>query len=238
VRATAGGLTAAASFSATQPLPAVRLEKVSGDNAVCLTRSTNCTFVVRAVDVNGVPVPGASITWSTPNGCAAPNVTITDGFGLATAPILCATLPAGDYTQIATLNTNQQQISFAFGLRGVILTFESVDNNGVSTYAVTASAPASGLSVKVDYRSGPAANYVTLLDLNRTVTPAVLLVGYDASELPFGDYTFDVIVSTTTPGLGPGVATIMFNPSTSSFKQPNARRQPTSRRVPVASRAP
>jgi uncharacterized protein YjdB len=237
VRATVSGTAASATFTATQPLPAVGLQKVSGDGAQCPTRSPTCSFVAKAVDVNGVPVPGASVRWSAPTSCAQPIIMTTDAFGLATASVLCTTLPVGNHTQIATLVANQQQVSFAFSLQGIILSLESVDSAGVSTYAVTSSAPAAGLTVTVQYRSGPVKDYVTFV-LNRTSTPAVLTVNFNAAALPIGDYTFDITVSTTTPGLGPAVDTITFNPSSFLFMQPNARWQPTSGRAPVAPRAP
>jgi hypothetical protein len=238
VRATAGGVTGSASFTATTPLPAARLEKVSGDGAACPTRSTSCTFVVRAVDVNGVPVPGAQITWSAMPACAPTAVVTTDASGLATSPNICST-PAGTYTQLATLQANQQQVSFSFSLRGVVLSLQSVDGAGIVSYAVTsATGVASGLTADVQYRSGPADGYVTVLKLDRTVTPAVLSVAFDASNLPPGDYAFDLIVSTTTPGIGPGVETVTFSNSYESFRVPNAQRRPVPARISVAPSAP
>jgi uncharacterized protein YjdB len=238
VRAAAGGATASATFTVTTPLPAARLEKVSGDGTACPTQSTNCTFVVRAVDANGVPVPGTQITWSALPTCAPPTFATTDANGLATSSNICSTA-AGTYTQIATLQTNQQQVSFSFSLRGVVLAFQSVDSSGVSTYAVTsATNVASGLSVDVKYRSGPAEGYVTVLKLNRTATPAVLSVAFDASNLPSGDYEFDLIVSTTTPGIGPGVETVRFSNSFESFTAPNAQRRPSPARISAAPSAP
>jgi hypothetical protein len=189
------------------------------------------------VDVNGVAVPNTPITWSFPAGCGAPVAVSTDAFGLATTSLPCATLPVGNYTHTATLVANQQKAIFAFSLQGIILSLESIDSLGVSTYSVTSSAPASGLTVTIQYRSGPVKDYATFA-LNRSSTPAVLTVDLNASGLPIADYTLDVIVSTTTPGLGSGVDTITFNPSSVGFIQPNARRQPTSSRAPVAPRAP
>jgi hypothetical protein len=238
VSATAGEATASGSFTATQPLPASRLEKVSGDGSACPTQSTGCTFVVRAVDVNGVPVPGTAVQWSSPTVCGPSKVLQTDVLGLSTAVNLCSTVPAGTYSQVATLLTNQQQASFSFSLVGLVLSLESFDSAGVATYTVTSTAPASGLSLSVNYVSGPVAGYVDQLSLNRTVTPALMKLGYPAAELPFADYTFEVIVSTTTPGIGPGVETITFNPQSFYFKQPNAQRRPTPIQAPAAPRAP
>jgi adhesin/invasin len=238
VRATAGGATASASFTATTPLPAARLEKVSGDGTACPTQSTSCTFVVRAVDANGVPVPGAQIAWSALPTCAPPRFATTDASGLATSSNICSA-PAGTYTQIATLQTNQQQVSFSFSLRGVVLSLQSVDSSGISTYGVTSgTSVASGLSVEVKYQSGPVDGYLTVLELNRTVTPALLSVAFDSFNLPPGDYEFDLIVSTTTPGIGPGVATVSFSNSFNFFTEPNARRRPLPTRIFVAPSAP
>ena len=238
MRAKVGEATASASFTATTALPVARLEKISGDGAACPTQTKSCTFVVRSVDVNGVPVPGVAVRWSSPNACGAPTDVTTDALGLATSANICSTVPAGVYTQTATLLVNQQQVSFLFSLRGVSLSLESVDTSGVTIYSVTsATTQADGLTVTIQYRSGPAKDYITRLDLNRTSTPALLTLDY-ASLLPIGDYTYDIIVSTTTPGLGPAVKTVTFNPSSGFFTQPNAQRQPTSRRVPVAPRAP
>jgi hypothetical protein len=239
VTATAGGATASGSFTATQPLPASRLEKVSGDGSACPTQSTGCTFVVRAVDVNGVAVPGASVNWSALPACAPAKLATTDANGLATASNICSTAPAGTYTQIATLLTNQQQASFSYSLRGVSLSLQSVDSAGAYTLSVTSTTTAaSGLSVDVQYRSGPADKYVTVLKLNRTVTPAILTVAYDSFNLPSGDYVFDVIVSTTTSGLGPAVETFKFSNSLGFVQLPNAPRRPMPIQAPVAPRAP
>jgi uncharacterized protein YjdB len=225
IRATLGTVSATAQFTATQPLPASRLEKVSGDGSVCPTRSTGCTFVVRAVDVNGVPVAGTTVIWSSTAECDLPRSAITDDNGLATGTNTCSAVQPGTYTQVATLVTNQQQATFSYSLRGLSIAFVSMDSlSGVRTYAVTSSTgPATGLTLAVDYRSGPAANYVTVLDLSGTSAPATLRVSYYGSELPFGDYTFDVIVSTTTPGIGPGTATVKFTVSPNFFVQPDVR---------------
>ena len=222
----------------TAALPAERLEKVSGDDAVCPTQTTTCTFVVRAVDVNGVPVPGASVSWSSPNTCGAPIVATTDGFGLATVANLCATAAAGTYTQTATLVSNQQQASFVYTVRGLAVVFPSVDV-GVRTDDVTSgTTQASGLSVAAKYRSGPVANYGQVVTLNRTVTPAAPTLAFDESQLPFGNYVPDITVSTTTPGIGTGVETIVFTPVPSGFSTSNAPRRQDLRRASVALRAP
>jgi uncharacterized protein YjdB len=238
VRATAGGATASASFTATASLPAARLEKVSGDGTACPTQSTSCAFVVRAVDVTGVPVSGAQIAWSVLPACAPPTLATTDASGFTTSPNMCSTAP-GTYTQTATLQTNQQQVSFSFTLRGVGLAFQSFDSSGVYTFAVTSTTTvASGLSVDVRYRSGPVNNYLTVLKLDRTVTPALLSVAYNPSNLPFGDYVFDVIVSTTTSGLGPGVETFKFSNANGFSAEPNESRLPIPARFSIAPRAP
>jgi len=216
VRAAVGGQTASAQFTAVQPLPAVRLVKVSGDGAICPTRSTSCTFVVRAVDVNGAAVPGASVSWSASGACAAPRLISSDDNGLSTSQNICSLVPAGTYTQVATLTTNQQQVTFAYTLRGLVLTPQGVDNVGAYYFAVTSpTVAATDLKATVEYKSGPAANYVTGLDLDRATTPATLRVVFNEIEIPFGTYTFDVIVSTSTAGIGPGMTTITFNPDTS-----------------------
>jgi hypothetical protein len=109
---------------------------------------------------------------------------------------------------------------------------QSVDSSGISTYGVTSgTSVASGLSVEVKYQSGPVDGYLTVLELNRTVTPAVLSVAFDSFNLPPGDYEFDLIVSTTTPGIGPGVATVSSPNSFNFFTEPNARRRPLPTRI-------
>jgi hypothetical protein len=216
VRATLGSSSATAQFTATQPLPPVRLAKVSGDGAICLTRSTGCTFVVRALDVNGAAVPGASVSWSGSGACGSPTVIVTDDDGLSTATNICSAVPAGTYSQTATLLANQQQALFSYTLRGLVLASQGSDSFGAVYFGVTTpTVAASGLKATVEYKSGPATNYVTGLDLDRTTTPATLRVVYNEIQIPFGTYTFDVIVSTTTSGIGPGMATITFNPDSS-----------------------
>jgi len=121
VRASAGGATASATFAATQQLPAARLEKVSGDGAVCPTRSTSCTFVVRAVDANGAAVPNATVSWASAGNCGSGKLTTTDGNGLASAANICSAAPPGTYAQLATLTSNGQQVSFSYSLRGLVL---------------------------------------------------------------------------------------------------------------------
>jgi hypothetical protein len=171
--------------------------------------------------------------------CGGPLLAPTDGFGLSTATNTCPTAPPGTYTQTATLVSNQQQASFSYSLRGLSVVLVSQDSAGVRTYNVTSAATqASGLAVTAKYRSGPVANYVQVLTLNRTVTPAVLTVAFDESQLPVGDYVLDITVSTTTPGLGSATETIVFNPANSLGSTANARRRLDSRRAPVAPRAP
>jgi uncharacterized protein YjdB len=240
VRATVAGQSASAQFVATQPLPAARLVKVSGDGAICPTRTTACTFVVRAVDVNGAAVAGASVSWSAVGGCGASKVLVTDDNGLSTAANICSVVPAGTYSQVATLLTNQQQAIFTYTLRGVILTLEGIDQFGSYIYSVTSpTVAATGLKASVDYKSGPAANYVTGLDLRGTTTPTSLTVTFNQVAIPFGTYTFDVVVSTTTPGIGPGMVTITFVVDTSSFFiQPNERARQLPRALQGVLRSP
>lgn len=231
VRATLGTATASAQFTSAQSLPAVRLEKVSGDGVTCPTRSTTCTFVVRAVDTNGVPVPGAAVTWSSNTTCGPFQSLRTDAFGLSTASNICANVPTGAYTQTASLASAQFSVSFSFSLRGLVLQLQSIDSyTGAYIYSVTSpSGPATGLDATVDYRSGPASDYVSSLTLTSKSTPATLTVDYYNSQLPIGSYVFDVIVSTTTTGLGPGSATISFSTdSLGYFATPNDRARATS----------
>ena len=211
VRATLGTATASATFNAVAPLPAARLEKVSGDGAVCPTRSTGCTFVVRAVDVNGEPSPGASIAWSSNTACGPARVVAADENGLAASTNICSAVAAGAYTQVATLQTNGQQASFAFTLRGLRVAFESFDNFGAAIFSVTSpDGAAAGLSATFEYKSGPISNYVSESTLNRTFAPAFLTVAYYNEQMPFGNYVVDVVVSTATAGIGPGVYRFSF----------------------------
>ena len=226
VRATAGGVTGTAQFVASQALPASRLEKVAGDGVTCPTRSTSCTFVVRALDANGAPVPGASVSWASNIACGSPKLVASDNNGLATTSNLCSNIAAGTYTQTATLVSNGAQVSFSFSLRGLVLTLQNVDSFGNYIYSVTSpSGAAAGLTASVAYRSGQVTDYVSVLALNGATTPAVLTVGYDPYSLPIGEYTFDLIVSTTTSGIGPGVETITFFVDSGGFvSRSNARR--------------
>ena len=215
VSATVGDIVATADFTSTPVIPASRLEAVSGNGSSCPTYSTKCTLVARALDVDGFPVAGAPVRWSTTNqGCAEPKSATTDDDGLTSATNLCSANLPGLYEQTVSLANVPEQAGFHYFLRGLVLTLQSFDTSGVATYSVTSATPAEGLSVTVAYRSGPATNYVTQLDLNGSTTPAVLVVKYDRSALPPGLYTFDVIVSTTTPGIGPAVASESFEAST------------------------
>jgi uncharacterized protein YjdB len=240
VRATTGGVTATAQFIATQPLPAARLEKVSGDGATCPTRSTSCTFVVRTVDANGGSVPNVSVSWASNATCGSPKVVSSDNTGLATATNICSTVAPGAYTQTATLISNGQQVSFSFTLRGLVLTLQDIDSFGNYIYTVaSASGAATGLTVAVSYVSGQVTNYVSLLKLSSTSTPATLTVGFDQFSLPIGNYVFDVIVSTTTTGIGPGVDRVTFSVDSGGFVfQPNERRSQPSTAAVRAVRAP
>ena len=221
VRATLGNLTASAQFNGTTQLPAVGLQKVSGDNGTCATRSTTCVFVARAIDVNGVAVPNTAITWSAAGGCGQSRVVSTDAQGLSTTTNICSSVPAGAYTQTAALPNNLANVSFAFSLRGLILTLKAVDDSaGTWTFDITSPTPATGLTYAAEYISGPGANYVTQLELNRNFTPATLIVGIDGSNIQSGPYTFNVVVSTTTPGVGPGMATIPFFNSSGLMSPP------------------
>ena len=224
VTATVGAAFATAPFTATPVIPASQLEQVSGNGTSCPTYSTACTLVARAVDVDGFPVTGETVTWSTSNqGCAPSKTATTDADGLTSTSNLCSAAKPGLYEQTVALTGAPAQQTFHYTLQGLVLTLESVDSLGVATYSVSSATPAQGLSVTVAYKSGPATNYVTKLDLNRTTTPAVLVVGYDRSNLPIGSYTFDITVSTTTPGLGPAVATESFSAPFVIFNQPNVQ---------------
>jgi hypothetical protein len=177
------------------------------------------------------------VSWASPNTCGAAIVVTTDAFGLSTTTNRCATSPPGTYTQTATLVSNQQQTSFSYTVQGLSIVLQNIDSVGVRTYDITSkTTQAAGLSVTVRYRSGPVANYVEVLTLNRSVTPAVLTVGFDESQLPIGDYVLDITVSTTTPGFGPAIETVVFNTASSFIS--NARRRLDSRRAAVAPRAP
>jgi uncharacterized protein YjdB len=243
VRATAGGVSGTAQFVATAPLPAARLEKVAGDGTACATWSSACTFIVRAVDVNGAPVAGASVLWSGTAGCPTGPVTTSDADGLATATNVCSAVQPGAYTQTATLANNQQQALFNYTLRGLTLTSKA-DSNGLVTVTIQSSfGTAQGLVASIKYVSGPASNYITAPSLDRTSTPATLTLPINYSQLPYGTYTFDVTVTTTTPGLGQGVRTLTFindyyvGYSVGTFGQPSAA-QPAATSTTVAGTAP
>jgi uncharacterized protein YjdB len=228
VRATLGVNNGNAQFTATPALPAARLEKVSGDGAVCPTRSTTCTFVARAVDINGVPVPNALVTWSSNFVCGAPRQIATDATGLSTATNICSTATAGAYTQTAALPSVQQQVSFAYSLRGLVLSLQDIDSYGNYIYSVSSPAtPANGLSVAIEYTSGPVKDYVTDVRLTSTSTPTTLTIGLGGLDLPISDYTLNVVVSTTTPGIGPGVDAVSFTVDSAYgfIALPNANRR-------------
>ncbi|HUQ83041.1 MAG TPA: Ig-like domain-containing protein [Gemmatimonadaceae bacterium] len=225
VRATVQGVSAAVQFTGTPVLPASRLEKVSGDGSTCPTRSTSCSFVVRAVDANGSSVPGTQVAWQSAIGCGQAVVIVTDAVGLSTAPNLCSSAKPGPYTQVATLQANQQTASFGYTLRGLLVSLQSADSTGLPTYAVTSPiGPATGLAVAIEYVSGPTDGYVTTSQLNVTTTPAVLRISFDPYSLPYGAYRFNIVVSTTTPGIGPGVETVTFDTSNYGFVGGNRTR--------------
>ena len=212
VRATLGSLTSSATFDVVAPLPPARLEKVSGDGAVCPTHSTSCAFVVRVVDVDGFPTPGATVIWSSNTVCGPPRIVAADANGLASSTNICSAVASGTYTQTATLQTNQQQASFAFTLRGLQVSLQSFESDGTAVFTIENpdGTVASGLSVTFEYKSGPMTDYATLLGLNRTTTPAIATVQYVHEQMPYGDYVLDVVVATTTPGIGPGIERFSF----------------------------
>lgn len=237
VRASAGGATASASFAATEPLPAAQLEKVSGDGAACATYSSGCTFVVRALDVEGFPVAGAHIEWFSESGCPSGANTVTDDEGLSSTTNFCSATP-GKYTQTALLLTNQQEVTFTYTLQGLTLTILGTDTSGKTSIGVrNSTGTASGLAASVKYVSGPVANYVTGLGVSPSTTPATVTFSIDYSKLPVGGYVFDVIVTTTTPGIGPGIATFEFFNDSGADAQPLIRRisiRPTADASPAA----
>ena len=224
VRATAGGASSSATFTAMQPLPASRLEKVSGDGIACPTHSTSCSFVVRAVDATGSPVGGAAISWTGSIGCPAGPNTTSDANGLSTAANVCSAVAPGTYHQSATLLTNQFAAQFTYSLRGIAMTSSFAGSSSIAVDITSATATAEGLAASVRYRTGPIGNYFTSLQLNRTFTPAVLTMFLGFANLPPGSYTFEVTVTTTTPGLGPGIQTFGFEVSAGSFVQPRIQR--------------
>jgi hypothetical protein len=237
VRVAIDAATASAQLTVFQPLPASRLVKVSGDGSSCATGSSTCAFSVRAVDVNGFPAAGASVSWSS-SFCSGSKFSTTDADGVASATNIC-TAPAGSYTQTATLSTTQSQVTFTYTLVGLVVTLQSIDTADVYTYSVRSSAgTAAGLTARVNYLSGPATNYVQKLALAGSTTPTTLTFDLDPSALPFGEYTFDVIVSTTTPGIGPGVVTVSFGGGPNFSIQPNAQMRRASAVSTPASRVP
>jgi len=239
VRATAGATTATVQFTGTPVLPASRLEKVSGDGSICPTRSTTCTFVVRAVDANGSPVPGAAITWRSPLACGLQAQTVTDAVGLSTSANVCSVAKAGAYAQTATLQATQQQASFAYTLRGLLVTLESTDSTGMPTYAITSPAgTAAGLTTTIEYLSGPTTGYVKGIGLTRTTTPAAVKISFDPFNLPSGVYAFNIVVSTTTPGIGPGFETFTFDTSNYGYVQRARPGTTPSAAAPVVPRSP
>lgn len=212
ITASTGGASASAPFTATPVIPASRLEQVSGNGGTCPTFSSLCTFVARAVDVDGYPVTGETVTWSTSNqGCAPSKTVTTDADGLTSTTNLCSATKPGLYEQTVSLLSVNDQQTFHYTLQGLLITLDSIDAAGVARYSVTSLTPAQGLTAVVTYKTGPATNYVTTLTLSTTTTPATLVVGFDKANLPVGAYTFDVTVSTTTQGLGPAVATRSFS---------------------------
>jgi len=237
VRAAVDAVTASAQLNVIQPLPAVRIVKASGDGSSCAAGSSSCVFSVRAFDVNGFPVAGASVGWSS-SFCSGSKSTITDDNGFASATNIC-TAPPGSYTQTAILSTTQSQVTFSYTLAGLVLSLQSIDTADVYTYAVKSSAgAAAGLTVRVNYLSGPATNYVQKLSLAASTTPTTLTFDLNPSALPFGEYAFDVIVSTTTAGIGPGVVTVTFAGGPTFLIQPNVRMRRASTAVAPSSRAP
>ncbi|HEX6367740.1 MAG TPA: Ig-like domain-containing protein [Longimicrobium sp.] len=72
-------------FTATSgPGAAASLQKVSGDGQQGRAGSVLAdSLVVRAVDVYGNPVPGATVTWSAPSGSASPATVVTGADGKA-----------------------------------------------------------------------------------------------------------------------------------------------------------
>ena len=237
VRAAVDAATASAQFNATQPLPASRIVKIAGDGASCATGSAGCLFSVRALDVNGFPVAGASVGWSS-SYCGGSKTSTTDDNGVASATNIC-TSPAGTYTQTAILSTTQSQVTFSYALAGLVLSLESIDSADVYTYVVRSSAGAAGgLTVRVNYLTGPATNYVQKLALAAATTPTTLTFDLDPFALPYGEYAFDIIVSTTTPGIGPGVVTVSFAGGPTFFTQPNVQTRRAATVPAPASRAP
>jgi uncharacterized protein YjdB len=225
IGAMSGTVSATAQFTGTPVLPAARLEKVSGDGSFCATRSTSCSFVVRAVDASGSPVPGVAISWQ--SACGQAVQAVTDNVGYSTSANLCSAVKPGAYTQIATLLSNQQQASFAYTLRGLVVALESVDDDGLPTFSITSpSGTASGLTVAIEYSTGGTSGYVTGITLNRTTTPATAALYIDISALPYGIYRFNIVALTTTPGFGPGTDTFTFDTSNYGYVD-GARRRAT-----------
>jgi hypothetical protein len=179
------------------------------------------------VDANGSPVPGAAISWQSAIACGQPVQSVTDDVGYSTSPNLCSSVKAGAYTQTATLQSNQQQASFSYTLRGLTVTLESLDSYGLPTFTVTSPVgTAAGLTTAIEYVSGPAGGYVTGAIFSRTTTPATLTLSFDISALPYGIYRFNVVVLTTTPGIGPGTETFTFDTSNYGYVE-GARRRAT-----------
>lgn len=118
-------------------------------------------------------------------------------------------------------------MSFSYTLRGLLLTQQSQDSFGNFLLSVTsASGLASGLTAAPDYRNSPVTGYVSTLGLSGTTTPTTLTVGFDTSQLTPGNYDVDVIVSTTTPGIGPGTASFTVVVDTAFGFSASAARQP------------
>jgi uncharacterized protein YjdB len=233
VSAAVAGVVGTAPFTATPVTPAVGLEVVSGNGAFCPTYSLSCVLVARALDVDGFPVTGAVVTWSTTSqGCSPSKTDTTDELGQTTATNLCSSTAPGLYLQTVALVSGGAPLTFHYTLAGLVLTPQSVDTPNVAKFSVTAASVAAGLSATLTYRSGPTINYVTKLELSSTTTPASLVVGYDPSNLPPGQYVFDVTVSTTTPGLGPAIQTLSFSVGGSFFISPNAKPARSSRSAP------
>jgi len=228
-----------ASVSSSGVIHAITIGQTTITTTVVAASGTITLTTPVTVNAGSVDISPTSATASV-DGTSRYGVVVRDGDGGLLADV-AATWTIDD-PSIGTLSvTAGPMVDVRATKIGTTTVRAAVPGGSASaSFTVTAALPAVRLE-KVsgdDAVPGPVANYVQVLTLNRTVTPAALTLAFDESQLPFGNYVLDITVSTTTPGIGTGGETIVFTPAPSGFSTSNAPRRQDLRRASVALRAP
>jgi len=148
VTGTSGSLAHTEGAGVTVTPPPASLSVVSGNNQIGPAGATLPNLVVmRALDANGVPVPGAQVTFATSGGAFVPSIAITDANGVATAGWTLAPAPGANSGTASTAGLSPVSLAATGTVPGTPLGISTVAGSTWNFYGNGGPATAAPLGI-------------------------------------------------------------------------------------------